>query len=773
LIDRWTILDTGSTDNTIEIIKEVLIGKKKGKLYQEPFIDFGASRNRCIELAGEECKFFLMLDDTYIVRDNTNKEFFQMVRNDQYADSFSFYIKSDDVEYTSNRFVKTDRKNIRYLFKIHEVINPKNNMNVIIPIEDLHIDDFKTDYMQERTMNRKQLDLQLLFQEIEDDPDNPRHYYYVAQTFNVLNNSQGAFEYFLKRYYHPDPRKEGFIQEKHDAIFEAARIAHFKLNKSWEECKKYYEFAYEVDKDRPESQYFIGIHYYLQGDLENKRIAFGYFKNAFKIGYPLDKQYSLKPTLSFYFLPKFLAELCILFKDCELGKNVCVYYFVNNRVPTDIHDMMFSYFKIFDKLCCYYNGKFYEQNKVIAPIKPIVCFVADGGWDKWSGSDILTKGIGGSETYIIEMARYIQQDGIFNVYVFCNCKENGEVFENVTYLHLNQYYDFIKYNYIHSCIISRYTEYIPVTIEGNVENVYVVFHDLLQNGMILPHSPKIKKYFCLSEWHSEHFNSIFPEFKHLTTPLYYGIDRSKFDSVNETVKKIPYKFIYSSFPNRGLLQLLQLWKFIINRYPQATLYIYSDVNGKWVNEVAGEDMEQCRQLLQLYSEERYGIHYCGWVDKKTLAESWLSADVWFYPCTFIETFCLTALESAITKTLVVTNDLGALQNTVGDRGVIIKGNTRSYEWKYEAIEKLFKILDPINKDKKEELIEKNYNWAKNLSWKGQSKILQSYLLTGNLQNDSISQDYLHIQNNERVNHFDLCKEEKEENLFFTIKELTV
>jgi glycosyltransferase involved in cell wall biosynthesis len=43
-IDQWTILDTGSTDNTIEIIKDEL-KDIPGNLYQEPFIDFATSRN--------------------------------------------------------------------------------------------------------------------------------------------------------------------------------------------------------------------------------------------------------------------------------------------------------------------------------------------------------------------------------------------------------------------------------------------------------------------------------------------------------------------------------------------------------------------------------------------------------------------------------------------------------------------------------------------------------------------------------------------------------
>ena len=62
------------------------------------------------------------------------------------------------------------------------------------------------------------------------------------------------------------------------------------------------------------------------------------------------------------------------------------------------------------------------------------------------------------------------------------------------------------------------------------------------------------------------------------------------------------------------------------------------------------------------------IYYHGWFDKQTLADAWLSADIWFYPCIFMETFCLTALEAATTRTFAVTNDLAALQNTFGDRG---------------------------------------------------------------------------------------------------------
>jgi hypothetical protein len=116
LIDRWTILDTGSTDKTIDIINKVLVGKKRGELFQEPFINFRDSRNRCLELAGTHCKYNLMLDDTYIIEGDL-RDFLNTVRGDQISDSFTLIVKSSDSEYGSNRITKSEKK-LKYIHKI-------------------------------------------------------------------------------------------------------------------------------------------------------------------------------------------------------------------------------------------------------------------------------------------------------------------------------------------------------------------------------------------------------------------------------------------------------------------------------------------------------------------------------------------------------------------------------------------------------------------------------------------------------------------------------
>ena len=61
IIDHWTIVDTGSTDDTKKLIRKALKGVP-GKLLEREFTDFGTNRTEALALAKGTNDWLLLLD---------------------------------------------------------------------------------------------------------------------------------------------------------------------------------------------------------------------------------------------------------------------------------------------------------------------------------------------------------------------------------------------------------------------------------------------------------------------------------------------------------------------------------------------------------------------------------------------------------------------------------------------------------------------------------------------------------------------------------------
>jgi glycosyltransferase involved in cell wall biosynthesis/precorrin-6B methylase 2 len=657
-----------------------------------------------------------MLDDTYHLKENI-RDFLQYIRGDQYADSFSLYITQNDIAYASNRIFKS-KKDLKYKYSIHEVIQEEDNVNVIIPKDRAYIYDEPSEKLVIRTANRKQQDINMLLQEIEKNPDDPRPYYYMAQTYTGMNQPEKAYEWFIRRIEHV---KEGFQQEKHEACVEAGRIAQFTLGKDAVEYLKWYERACQVDNERPDALYFIG-HYYLTIGNDIKK-AFTYLKRGYQLGYPEHRQYCLKPSISYMHIPRLLTMCCYDMEEYLLGQEASAFYLKNNKPENDpeVYAMVDSWNKIFNLLVhsiTTYDCKVLPTNFTNIPI---CCIISPCGLYNWTGSDILTKGMGGSESFTVEMATQIQKNGRFLVVVFCNC-EKEEIYNGVRYMPLILLGCILQTHYIHTCIVSRYSEYLPFVMKYQVENIYLMAHDIAFSGNVIPIDNKLKGVFCLSPWHASHIEKLYPPLKSVIKLVGHGIHLNLLEASN----KVPYKFIYSSLANRGLCELLKMWPRIIEWKSNATLHIYSDINSSFMVSSFPALMNEIRELLTLMPN----VFYHGCVSKSELYESWKTSDVWFYPTSFSETFCVTALEAAASKTLVVATNLAGLQHTVGDRGILFDPTCSQNQ--------VFQILKDTleNEDLKKSLIDKNYEWAKMNTWAFQSSQLEHYLLENQHDNAS-------------------------------------
>jgi hypothetical protein len=469
-IDKWTILDTGSKDNTISIIEKVL-KNKNGKLYQEPFINFRDSRNRCLELAGDQCQYNIMLDDTYVLKGNI-RDFLEKMRGNQKIDSFSIFIKSSDIEYLSNRIVES-HKNLRYIYRIHEVIQFENNRNSYISRDICMIDDLDTPYMRYRSQKRKEYDLKILFEEYEETK-HPRMIYCIAMTYSSMGKNKEAYDWYLKRFEY-----DGLVEEKKDALLQAARVAK-ELNKSWNEIENIYKKMIAYDGNRPEPYYHIGKHYYIMSDLDK---AFTNFKKAWEIGFPQKLQFLSNPRISYTYVPNYLTELAYILGEFILAERVVDYYLKNNDSKSPNYEEMVQWKKNLEilnmvslnKNCS--NLKDDKDFKDLKNDKDKICIIYDKEFDD----------------FIYRDYEILAEE---NIYIFSNKVEKK-------YYSFVLFPSFISFNKIELCIIYNNIEYLMTAINSSyIKNIVLFLTEKYITTMkkqFIPVSFKLQKIFVENE----------------------------------------------------------------------------------------------------------------------------------------------------------------------------------------------------------------------------------------------------------------------------------
>lgn len=484
-IDRWTIIDTGSNDETVDIVNKVL-ASKRGKLHQMPFVDFSTTRNQCLDLAGTTCKYTIMLDDTYYVNGNL-RDFLKKTRDDLYADSFSIYIQTNDILYASVRIILSE-SGLRYKYRVHEVFEERNNINVIIPKENAWIEDKQFEYTKKRTDERKNKDIQMLMEDLQEDPNNPRTYYYIAQTYLNMKNYEKAYEYFLKR---GKFAYSGYIQERFDAIFEAARIANFNLNKPWNDCLSLYQIAISIDDTRPEPYYYIGVHQYANND-ENG--AFQCFKKAYQLGLPLQTQFAVRPIITQHFVPKFLTKLCYQQNDFALGKEVSDYFLKHNTSDADAYKEIRTWNAIF----CTFSGV-PRNPRMVTNELPELVFLCETLCE---------------EDGLLEIIHYIHSWDLCKIVLFCNKETSKLGAHGINVEPIENALDYLYSNFVDICIVFKNLEYLPMSFKSLARNVYFLMEkEKLPNTSIFIIDPKLKGILCMTSQCMKMLSDFFPSTK--------------------------------------------------------------------------------------------------------------------------------------------------------------------------------------------------------------------------------------------------------------------
>jgi glycosyltransferase involved in cell wall biosynthesis len=284
--DSLIIFDTGSTDETIQILKD--FSNTSGiplRLKEGEFVDFSTSRNISLDFADtfEDVNFILLLDTNDELKGGDELRKFAIseinTETTAYLVAQEWWSGQYD-KYYNMRFIKA-RKGWRYKGVVHEWLkNTKEEeegkgTNVIRISSDIKLYQDRTQD-DDKSSKRFIRDKKLLLDELKVDPLEPRTLFYLAQTFSCLREFEDSFYYYKIR-----STVEGFQEEKFHAYFRAGELAEI-LKHDWYDCMSWYMKAFEHSQ-RAEPLVKIAEYYRKKN---NWILSFTFADLACKLTYP-------------------------------------------------------------------------------------------------------------------------------------------------------------------------------------------------------------------------------------------------------------------------------------------------------------------------------------------------------------------------------------------------------------------------------------------------------------------------------------------------------
>lgn len=249
IIDTYCICDTGSTDNTVDLIETFFNSKNiHGKILREPFQNFEYSRNfalnSCFGLANAD--YILLLDaDMTLEIGNFDKDILI------HYDTINILQGSEDFLYANSRIIKNSGTH-KYLGVTHEYMSsPHNAKYFVLDKNSLFINDIGDGGCKG---NKYERDIQLLTKGIEDSPNNERYHFYLANSFYDTGKYDDAIEYYKKRI--------GFGGWAQELWYSNYRIGlSYSYMNRMVEAVYYWLEAFHVCPERIENLYEIIKHY--------------------------------------------------------------------------------------------------------------------------------------------------------------------------------------------------------------------------------------------------------------------------------------------------------------------------------------------------------------------------------------------------------------------------------------------------------------------------------------------------------------------------------
>jgi tetratricopeptide (TPR) repeat protein len=276
-IDAVSILDTGSTDNTVEVCEKYLSAcGKPYKINVEPFKNFGYNRTVSYEKAQEFCKelgwdtgntYAMAVDADMIIKPSAEFKNFKMT-----VAGYRVMQQNSSIKYYNNRFMRCNY-NWKCVGSTHEYWDGEGAEN--IPYEIFFIDDINDGGCKSDKFER---DIRLLTEDLKKNSKNGRSHFYLAQSYRDSGKITEAIKHYKERI-----RIGGWIEEVWYSYYQIAKC--YERLKEPEKMEAWALKAFKFHPKRAEPLYFLVRHF---KDKYEHYKAYQYYLKARDIPFPKD-----------------------------------------------------------------------------------------------------------------------------------------------------------------------------------------------------------------------------------------------------------------------------------------------------------------------------------------------------------------------------------------------------------------------------------------------------------------------------------------------------
>lgn len=323
IVDAYCISDTGSTDNTVELINNFL-ENRTGVVFQQEWKNFGYNRTLNFRSTREYVKNTLRWDlkDTYVltldadmVLKATDFKSLNLV-----GEGYHIYQLTGGVEYPNVRIMRLD---VDWVSQgvTHEVWG--GGTVSILPRTSCYINDVNDGGSKGDKYTR---DKDLLQNALVEEPSNSRYAFYLAQTHRDLGEHDEAIEWYKKRI-----DMNGWYEEVWYSTFMIGRI--YLLAKNDEsEGEKWLLRAHSIDPNRAEPMYYLTM--YFRGKNQPFK-AIAYCNIGRVISVPNSILFIERPVYDYLFDFEMSILLYYTNPDRKVGLLQCIKYLLTNTKYAD------------------------------------------------------------------------------------------------------------------------------------------------------------------------------------------------------------------------------------------------------------------------------------------------------------------------------------------------------------------------------------------------------------------------------------------------------